>query len=677
MDGLHFYEGEGKSFLSHDDIEFFSSKIAIELSKKIKKGETAILIYPAGIEFVLSFLACIKAGIIAVPINPPRKNQKINRFSSICEDSSAKHILTTSEMSSIYRNILTEGEGAKENQSFIDTDTLKNNKTPLDSDYHLTFVDAIEKYSNNVAYLQYTSGSTGDPKGVCITYKNLKANIEGILDAVGRENRPLSWLPHFHDMGLVAGICLSIYAKFDFALFSPTEFVAKPARWLRIISEFKATLTMQPNFAFQHCLNNVDENSLVDIDLSTWNVASNGAEPIDYFLLEEFTKRYQKLGFKASTHRPCFGLAEATLAVTHALDQNKIRHIYVDKSELKNDLAVLAHRDNGQVLVSCGPPINNHRVEIVDPTTFEKCGERAVGEIWFSGPSAAVGYWKNHDATQETFKATPIDEPQTCFMRTGDLGFMHEGELYVCGRLKDMIVIRGQNFYPQDLEQIASRSHQDLAAGNCAAFGIERDGREHVVIVLEVKRTALKRLDVKAVLSSVVKAISDAFEISLHDIVLIKPARVLKTSSGKIQRSANKRAYINGEFNPVGSLSDEEIKQEPSEHKTDSEAILCAIIEEVLSIKNVSINDDFFQLGGDSISAITFTTKVREKLGIDISLETLFEKSSVNALMGSKHSDAEECTSLNAEPDKQHIAFPLNDIQYAYWVGQQDSQQLG
>lgn len=523
------------------------------------RGERVLLLYPPSLDYICALFGCFYAGVIAVPAYPPRRNSNLSRLEAIIADSQASVILTTTQFAQNLQEFTT--------LSAIATDEL----TP-----DFSFTEDITTAPETLAFLQYTSGSTGNPKGVMLTHSNLLHNLRIIHDCFEHhsESCGVIWLPPYHDMGLIGGILQPLYAGFPVILMSPVHFLQKPIRWLEAISRYQATTSGAPNFAYQLCLQKIKPEQLKSLNLSSWDVAFVGAEPVQAKTLEKFAQTFKNCGFKPEAFYPCYGLAEATLFVSGGKKSNPPVVETVDAAELeKNRVIILSkHSSKTQKIVSCGQVGFDYQLAIVDPKSSTSCSEGEIGEIWLSGGSVTQGYWKKTELTQATFKAylSTVEGP---FLRTGDLGFVKNGELFVTGRLKEVIIIRGRNYYPNDIEQTVQQSYPGLRVGCGATFGVEKEGEERLIIVQEVERTALKKLDVQKVIEQIRRAVSDQHQLQVYEVILLKPGALPKTTSGKIKRYACREQYLENSLKGINQsdsrLSQSDTKQNSSTEKTD------------------------------------------------------------------------------------------------------------
>ena len=509
-------------------------------------GERALLLYPPGLDYIASFFGCLYAGVTAVPAYPPRLNRPVPRIQSIVADSRAAFALTTS---TILRNVGQRFEHAPDLQALRWLNT-EQTPTGLDADWRMPKVTA-----DTLAFLQYTSGSTSQPKGVMLTHGNLMHNLKAICHGFQLDSSTsgVFWLPSYHDMGLIGGILEPMYISGPSTLMSPVSFLQRPFRWLEAISRYKGTTTGAPNFAYDLCVEKITPEQIETLDLRSLSLAFCGAEPIRPETLERFARTFEPCGFHSSTFYPCFGMAESTLIVSGGDGPSEPHIASFERKALESDRAVSASPDSPAALrmVSCGKSIIDQQILIVNPNTLRECAPGQVGEIWVSGPSVARGYWGLEEETQNHFQAYIAPTGEGPFLRTGDLGFLHEGELFVTGRLKDLIIIHGSNHYPQDIELTVESSHPALQPAAGAAFSVTDEGKEKLVIVQEVTRQH-RTPNVDEVVSAIRMAVSEKHDLQVFAIVLVKPMSIPKTSSGKIQRRACKQAFLESKLEVVG-----------------------------------------------------------------------------------------------------------------------------
>ena len=477
-------EGENQRIsLSWAELHRKAQIIGQHLVSMDAAGKTVLLLYPSDLEYVAAFFGCLYAGAIAVPAYPPRLNRNLHRLQAVVADSQATLALSVSFIRDRIEPLCRQLP-ILSSLKWLTTDDLKEDGSETWRRPSLS--------GDTPAFLQYTSGSTSAPKGVIVSHANLLHNEQLIQQAFSQTESSVivGWLPLYHDMGLIGNVLQTLYVGARCVLMSPAAFLQSPFRWLQAISYAKATTSGGPNFAYDLCVRKISEDQRAQLDLSSWKVAFNGAEPIRPATLERFAKAFEPCGFNAEAFHPCYGLAEATLFVTGKAS-GKPRVQSFNASELIKNRAVSSggNGTENKRLVSCGVSFGEQKVLVVNPETRIEAEANEVGEIWVAGSSVAGGYWNQREATLQTFRARLEGDSEEAFLRTGDLGFLHEGELYVTGRVKDLIIIRGLNHYPQDIEQTVEQSHRALRPGCGAAFSLEFEGEERLVVVQEVQRT--------------------------------------------------------------------------------------------------------------------------------------------------------------------------------------------
>lgn len=532
-------EKETKSY-SYQQLDEQAKAIAAMLQQQFHPGDRALLLYPPGLEYITAFFGCLYAGIVAIPAYPPRPNRSLQRLENILKDAEAKIALTTEEVLGSLEKRLDQATLLK-NLYWVATDKVNDHQQ----------YQHLEIDSQRVAFLQYTSGSTSTPKGVMISHENLLHNSSLIYQAFGhhRHSQGVIWLPPYHDMGLIGGIIQPLYAGFNVILMSPLMFLQNPLRWLQAISRYGGTSSGGPNFAYELCLRKINQQQIKNLDLSSWEVAFNGAEPINYQTLEKFATTFAPYGFRQEAFYPCYGMAEATLIISGGKKNAKVVSKTVQGKALAQNQVKQANLEdeNSRTLISCGQSFLAQQIIIVNPETLTKCDADEVGEIWVAGPSIAQSYWNHPLESKETFKAHLADTQEGPFLRTGDLGFMDEGELFVTGRLKDVIIINGRNYYPQDIEWTIAENHPQIRPNCLAAFSIEIAGEEKLVIVAEIERLANFKdewLKPKELIQSIRKVVSGDYDLQVYKTLLIKPGTIPKTSSGKVQRHLCRAKFI-------------------------------------------------------------------------------------------------------------------------------------
>lgn len=525
--------------LTYSELDQQARQIAAHLQAKHEPGERALLLFAYGLDFVRAMYGCLYAGIIPIPSNPPRLNRPADRLEAIVKDAKASLALTDTDFLS---DLPQRNEKIPQLQELQWIDLSK-----IENDLGLSWNEPDLRL-DKVAFIQYTSGSTKSPRGVKINYHNLAYNHLIIREVRRPEPQDqsvcITWTPMFHDMGLITGLFQTVYDGTLSVMMSPVAFLQRPARWLEAITKYKATASGGPNFSFDLCTRKVTPEELERLDLSSWKNAWNSAEPIRADTQIRFAEKFKSCGFNHKAFSPCYGLAEATLLVSSYGEKSRPVTYLVDRSALEEGKIRPSENGNEQLLVSSGPPLLEIQVAIVDPDSHKKCEPYTIGEIWVSGDNISKGYFNREEDTEYTFKAYIKDTGEGPFLRTGDFGFMHGGHLYVTGRLKDMIIVRGRNYYPQDIELTVQASHPALQEGGGAAFAIMVDDFEHLVIVQEVKRTYRNKLDVDEVSKAIRFAVAKAHGIRAHAIAFIHPYSIPKTSSGKLMRNETRTQYL-------------------------------------------------------------------------------------------------------------------------------------
>ncbi len=543
---FYFSDGDGgEDSITYAQLQRASRGIAAQMLGRGLTGHRALLMFPPGLDFVKAFYACMYAGVVAVPAFTPRRNRNVQRLQAISDDAEARVALTVADVRDRAAGVLEDTPG------LLDLDWLAVDEIPADQTEGWS-APALE--ADQLAVLQYTSGSTGAPKGVMLSHGNLMYNVMAIVYAFEPTQTGLgiTWLPTYHDMGLVGGVLKPLYYGRPNVLMSPMAFLQKPVRWLRAITRYRATVSGGPNFAYDLCAQKITDEELEGLDLSSWQVAFNGAEPIRPATLADFCQRFAQVGFREEAFFPCYGMAETTLIVTGTyMDRVPTIGCFDGKAlDEHRVIPVPAGHENERRLVGCGRVLPDEEVLIVEPETCVPLPEHQVGEIWIRSPSVGQGYWRQDEATRETFRAQLADcARETYYLRTGDLGFLGDGELYVTGRLKDLIIIRGVNRYPQDIERTVEQSDNRLQAGAVGAFAVDVAGHERLIIVAETERRRQK--DWSDVIDKVRRSVTADHELPPDGVVLVRFGSIPKTSSGKIQRNACREAFVNGQLQTV------------------------------------------------------------------------------------------------------------------------------
>jgi acyl-CoA synthetase (AMP-forming)/AMP-acid ligase II/acyl carrier protein len=554
--------------------------------------------------------------------------------------------LTTTAVHSKVQSLLTE-KADLGNLQWLTTDNLASG---IEESWQEPFIK-----KDTLAFLQYTSGSTGTPKGVMLSHGNLLHNAAMTYRVM--EHSPsskfISWLPAYHDMGLIGGILQPLYGGFPCISMPPAAFLQRPYRWLQAISQYKGTTSGAPNFAYELCIHKITSEQLDTLDLSSWDVAFNGAEPIRQDTLERFCAKFARCGFRPSAFYPCYGMAEATLMVSGSLKSASptIKTVRVDALERNRIVAADADNEDVRTLVSCGQSLPEQQIAIVHPETLTRCQPDEVGEIWVSDPSVGQGYWNRPEETEQTFRVYPSNTDTTAekepFLRTGDLGFLHDGELFVTGRVKDLIIIRGRNLYPQDIELTSERSHPALRLGSSAAFSVEVEGEERLVVVQELEFR--QKPDVEEVIAAIRQAVAEEHEVQVYGVVLIKPGSIPKTSSGKIQRRACRARFLAGELDAIASsildtsivvnnersLTPETLLTvKPEERQQLLESYLQEQVARVLRVALSAINcqSPLSCFGLDSLMVFELKNRIEVDFGVEVAIADFFEGTSITQL---------------------------------------------
>lgn len=554
------YDEVGNQSLTYGELELRARAIGSHLFRQGANGKPVLLLFPSSLDYIAAYFGCLYAGALAVPAYAPHSAREWPRIQAIVADAQAGFALTTSaDLARASAWVARAPDLAR--LTWIAVDKLT--------------ADEAESWQDDapgeLAFLQYTSGSTTDPRGVMVSHSNLMHNLSMIYDYWQVPTAPspvsVSWLPLFHDMGLIMGILFPLYSGFPGYVMAPAAFLQRPMRWLQAISDYRGTFACAPNFAYELCLRRVSEQDLSSLDLSSWAGAINAAEPVRSTTIERFTRFFAASGFPSNGFRPAYGMAEATLVVTSGYRTDPPCRIQtVSKQRLEENRVEMAAdvEEATTTIIGCGLPVGHQRVVIVDPATLERCEETCVGEIWISGPSVAQGYWRRPQETAEIFQAH-LATGEGPFLRTGDLGVLWKNNLFVIGRRKDLIILDGRNIYPQDIELTVEQAHPAILAGCCAAFACEQDGEERLIILAEIDHhyrsqasddpqsasmksalAASSPLNTQEIITSVRRAVAEYHGVRAQRVVLLKRGGIFKTTSGKVQRRACLQAFLQG-----------------------------------------------------------------------------------------------------------------------------------
>ncbi len=561
--------GTREETLTYGELAARAGALAAELVAHGTAGQPVLLVHPPGLDFLTGLFACWHAGAIAVPCYPPRGSRHRTRLSGILQDSGARFAIGPTSLE------------------------LPAGVTVISPSTNLDWVAPATSRSGQPCLLQYTSGSTADPKGVLVTHENLRSHFAAVRTLNVADHRSIvSWLPPYHDMGLVLKILFALEAGIPLTFFPPEHFIQRPVRWLRAISRFSADLSAAPNFAFELCLRSIRDDELEGLDLSSWRTAACGAERIQPQTLDRFAERFGPYGFHPEAFAPGYGLAEATLTVAASPAGRPYRRI--------GDLA------------SCGAPLPGISVRVVDPATGRPCSEGKAGEILVSGPTVATGYWQEPELTEEVFGEAAAPE-----LRTGDLGFLQDGELYVTGRIKDIIIIDGTNISPEDIESLIVTKIPTVAAA--AAFQAASELGESVVVALEATG------DFDEIRRAVRRLIGDALEIPVGRVVFTRPGLLPRTTSGKIRRSACREALEGGSL----KLRSDEIVATSTATTSDTLTTVLATVAEITGRIGIRPEDDLLALGMGSMDVTRLAASLHRTTGKAVTIGDLFAAHSI------------------------------------------------
>jgi acyl-CoA synthetase (AMP-forming)/AMP-acid ligase II/alkylation response protein AidB-like acyl-CoA dehydrogenase/acyl carrier protein len=571
-----FLRDDGKiDEITYHELDLRARTLAATLAQRAPSGARALLLYPAGLEFITVYFACLFAGIMAVPATIPHKTRASRRLRALIEDADPALILTRSDCEPAIKASLSLVDAA--NRECLSTDTLAPAGDP----------SALpELRADMTAFLQYTSGSTSMPKGVAITHQNIMSNVEAIRQAfqLHPDSVTVHWLPLFHDMGLIGSVVTPVHVGFHSVLMAPATFLKNPVLWLEAISHYRGTCAGAPNFGWDYCARKISDEQKERLDLSSLEVAYNGSEPVRAATLRSFVQAFERCGVRASAMFPCYGMAETTLFIAGGPASTAPQIHTVSKSLLEGNQIRdgIPGSDDAREIVSSGRVADSMKVLIVDPETCLPVSGHRVGEVWIAGDSVARGYWNKPVETQAIFGAHLASDGQGPFLRTGDLAFMRDGELFITGRLKDLIIINGRNVYPQDVEEVIERAIDFIEPNMCAAFSVEIEFQERLAIVAEANRSLVRAAQqelrenaskadqlrvkddylsrIEAVAHNICNVIAQQFDVSVSSIVFVKPGSFPRTTSGKVQRARCKEMALQGQLEVVyvmpGSIFD-------------------------------------------------------------------------------------------------------------------------
>ena len=671
--------------------------LAALLQEQDIRQKSVLLLFHSGLEYIVAFLATLQAGAIAVPAYPPKNNKNLERFTSIIEDCNPVTILSTLTVQEHARPLFATVPTLKK-LHWVSTDNISIDDATLWESPYLC--------GDDIAFLQYTSGSTGSAKGVMVSHKNLLHNEKMIQNALASTPNDVggAWLPIFHDMGLIGMVLQPLYVGFRVIFMAPASFLQKPIRWLNMLSRYQATITVAPNFGLELCSKSILSEDCQHLDLSHLRFLMCGAEPINPNTVMAFNKLLQPFGWKEEAFKPAFGLAESTLMVTATKSSQHYTIDTLDMTYLQEGILFNENDENSIHIISSGTAADELDVRIANTKSNTQCADMNIGEIIVAGDSVAKGYWNNPIATQETFgyMIKGYDGKDAGpFMRTGDLGYLHDGKLHIAGRTKDLIIIAGKNHYPQDIEwsvenALANENSNNrfIQIGGCAAFSIKHDGNEKLVIVAEITRNFMNDLkhdrgpiSATDAINMIRRQIARVHQVQVHDIVLIKPTTLAKTSSGKVQRHKIHQMYSANELQ-IATTSGINNSKETDVVMTDiSNASLiiwlqqaCSSLLEVSS-DSIKTDEDLAFYGLSSINAMRLHGMIEEHIQRQLPQELMWEAQTIediaNAVIDYKHVVKTSSAPFISISMDQHEPFPLNAIQEAYWLGRSEDFEMG
>ena len=624
-------EGEPET-LTYAELDRAARRIAAQLRERMPAAKTALLLYPPGLEFIRAFFGCLYAGVIAVPVYLPNtRKESWARLSTIARDAGAGCVL------------IEAGDAADVTQWLSDQDDMAmeamvTSSLHADVDAPL-LAHAPQLDPEAIAFLQYTSGSTGDPKGVMVSHANLMANQRVMQRRFAHDDSAVvvGWLPQYHDMGLIGNILQPLYLGATAVLMAPIAFLQSPIRWLRAISEYQATTSGGPDFAYRLCAERITDDDKAGLDLSRWTNAFNGAEPIAATTLTRFQQAFAGCGFRAEAFLPCYGLAEGTLMAAGVARGRAPATLRLQRAAIESDRALPCDGDStvpSVELVSSGT-LDDDTLSIVDPASGSECAAGRVGEIWLRGPSVTQGYWQREELNRESFQAWRADGTGP-WLRTGDLGFVQDRELYVTGRLKDLIIIRGRNFYPQDIEAAVQETFPALRPGCGACFPVTHAGEETLVLMQELERSAIRHADLSTLWRGISQLIAEQFGLRLHALVLVKPAQVPKTSSGKLRRKACRALFETGAIEAVARFdADGAAVGAASVDTTQAADDPLQLLAQVLRLDADGLQQDLplGAYGLDSIQAAQLEHQLRAQWNIELDMTRMLAGMTVRAFV--------------------------------------------
>ena len=544
--------GAEEAVLTFRQLHDAAQALAARLADIVRPGDRALLVFPPGLEFMVAFFGCLIAGVIAVPMMMPRRQSTRDSSAVIIADCEPAVVLT-SPAAAIRPDL--QARFSREGLQWLSVDI---DPAPRASE----MADPPHPAPQDIAFLQYTSGSTSEPKGVAVSHANLLANLEMIRLSLGntQQSTYVNWVPLYHDMGLILNALEALYVGALCVTMAPNAFTQRPLGWLRAISDYRAEVGCSPNFGYDLCVSRYRPEQMQGIDLSCWKVALNGAEPVHAATIGKFAETFAGHGFSPNATFPAYGMAEATLLISGG--RRGAGHVTrtVSRAALQaHQVAAPIDAADRQTLVGCGRALAGERIAIVEADDGTRLPANRVGEIWVNGPNVARTYWNKPEATETGLNARIKSEDDGAnWLRTGDLGFLDQaGELFITGRIKDLIIVRGINHYPQDIERTTQAAHAALRANCGAAFSVpDERGEETLVIVQEIERTERNRIDAVEIKGLIRESVTDQHELFARHIALIRPGALPKTTSGKIQRSLARRFWLEQRFEDLAADAD-------------------------------------------------------------------------------------------------------------------------
>ncbi len=600
---------------TYAELDLRARAIAAWLSSVSAPGDRVLLLGSSGPEFISGVFGCLYGGAVAVPayaLDPARINRTLSRLQRMLKDAEPVVALTTASTLRLVEDLIRIHPDLA-NVRWTATESIP---PELAADWKRPTIDA-----ESLAILQYTSGSLAAPKGVMVSHRNVLENEKMVQEAhdYTEENTFVGWIPLAHDWGLIGNVFQPLYCGAPSVLMPPEAFLQKPVRWLRTISRYKNVSSGGPPFAYELCVSKIPREEREGLHLENWTCAGVGASPVHPATLDRFVEGFRDCGFRRKAFYCGYGLAEATLLVSESAKFTEPRILRVQRASLERNEVVIDPLGGVPTsdIVSCGKEPSGEKIVIVDVESRTVCAPRRVGEIWVSGPNVTQGYWNNPRETEETFRALLKDSGEGPFLRTGDLGFLHEGELFVTGRMKDLIIIRGRNLYPEDVELTVERCHKALRPGCTAAFSVQHEFDERMVIVQEVR--ASQQTELADIIDAIRGAVLREHEVVAHTIVLVQERSVPKTSSGKLQRPACRSAFLSGSLKILEQSTQDRDRNGRREGfvapRTPVENKLAKIWSEILNVQQIGIHDRFFDLGGDSLAATQCLARISEEFG--------------------------------------------------------------